>query len=518
MNLAALLDRSATTFGGRPAVGRGTGVLHDYTELRRRAAAVGHGLRSRHGLNPGDRVAIFMANDPRYVEVLLGAWWAGMVVVPVNAKLHSTELGYIIGHSGSAVCVTDTEHVDSVTSTGSPCLAVESDEYSRLLAMNAGPLVDREPDDLAWLFYTSGTTGRPKGAALTHRNLLQMALSYHADIDALDSSDVLIHAAPMSHGSGLYMVQFLAAAGCNVVPESGGFDTDEIVDLLDRWSSSSLFMAPTMIHRLVREQRLSPHLLPGLRTIVYGGGPMYVDDLHAALDAIGPRLAQIYGQGESPMTITALPKELHARGHPRAAERLRSTGYARTGVEVRVVDRGDHPVPVGELGEVVVRGDVVMSGYWDDPEATSEALRGGWLHTGDLGFLDSDGFLTLQDRSKDLIISGGSNIYPREVEEVLLQHALVAEASVVGEPDPEWGENVVAFVVTTDGSANPAPLDAWCIDNIARFKRPKHYRFVEALPKNSYGKVLKRELRTRLADEEADNAPSTDNDTAAGPR
>jgi long-chain acyl-CoA synthetase len=227
---------------------------------------------------------------------------------------------------------------------------------------------------------------------------------------------------------------------------------------------------------------------------------MYVADCKAALARFGYKLAQIYGQGESPMTITAMGKAMHAdTGHPCYEERLASVGQAFTGLEVIVADGEDRPLPAGETGEILVRGDPVMAGYWDNPAASAQTLRGAWLHTGDVGSLDEDGFLTLRDRSKDVIISGGSNIYPREVEEVLLRHPGVSEVSVVGQSDPEWGEVVVAFVVARGAAPDKAELDALCLDNIARFKRPKLYRYVEALPKNSTGKVLKTELRKLLA-------------------
>ena len=255
-----------------------------------------------------------------------------------------------------------------------------------------------------------------------------------------------------------------------------------------------------MVRRLAEHPDAGRFEHPGLKTIVYGGGPMYQADLERAQAAFGHRLAQIYGQGESPMCITALDKAMHAdTGHPRHRERLASVGTAQSVVEVMVADADDRPLPPGEPGEVLVRGDSVMRGYWQDPDATAATLRGGWLHTGDIGVLDADGFLTLRDRSKDLIISGGSNIYPREVEEVLLQHPAVAEVAVIGRPDPQWGEAVVAFVVAAPGQRCDAGLlDAHCLASIARFKRPKDYRFIEALPKNSYGKVLKTELRARL--------------------
>jgi long-chain acyl-CoA synthetase len=301
----------------------------------------------------------------------------------------------------------------------------------------------------------------------------------------------------MSHGSGFYILPHVAHAGLNVVPESGGFDPAEIYSLMQSYRGVSLFAAPTMVKRLVD--------FPGdadsgnLKTVVYGGGPMYAADCKAAQARFGYKLAQIYGQGEFPMSITAMSKAIHAAvDHPRYAQRLASVGQAFTGVEVMVADGDDRPLPVGEIGEILVRGDPCMAGYWDNPQASAETLRGGWLHTGDVGNLDEEGFLTLKDRSKDVIISGGSNIYPREVEEVLLRHPGVSEVSVVGERDPEWGETVVAFVVARGAAPDQAELDALCLNNIARFKRPKSYRYIDALPKNSTGKVLKMELRKLL--------------------
>jgi acyl-CoA synthetase (AMP-forming)/AMP-acid ligase II len=229
-----------------------------------------------------------------------------------------------------------------------------------------------------------------------------------------------------------------------------------------------------------------------LKTITYGGAPMYVADCLRAIELFGPRLYQLFGQGEAPMTITGLPQEFH-----RKKKNLETCGYARTGCEVRIVDDQDRELPPGEAGEIVTRSDCVMQGYWQNPEATAKAKRGGWLHTGDVGSLDAGGFLTIKDRSKDMIISGGANIYPREIEEVLLRHPAVAECSVVGRQHPEWGEEVVAFVVRrSDVSSND--LENLLLENIARFKRPREYRFVEALPKNNYGKVLKTELRRSL--------------------
>jgi long-chain acyl-CoA synthetase len=411
---------------------------------------------------------------------LYGIWWAGLTAVPVNARLHPREVRWIVENSGARLTLESPSQVADIAGA----------DEARLAADGHG--------ELAWLFYTSGTTGRPKGAMLSHRNLAQMTYGYFADVDAVPSSGHLLHAAPLSHGSGLYNFTHLARGAGQVLPESSAFDAAEVLDLLDHHREVSLFAAPTMVRRLA--DAASAGGARGLRTLVYGGGPMYAADLQQATQAFGHRLAQIYGQGESPMTITALSKQHHAdTRHPRHRERLASVGLPHSVVEVAVRDTDGRDLPPGEIGEVCVRGDVVMSGYWNNPEGTAAALREGWLHTGDLGAFDADGFLTLKDRSKDLIVSGGSNIYPREVEEVLLKHPAVAEASVVGRPDPEWGEAVVAFIVARGTPPPPDELDRLCLDHIARFKRPREYRFVESLPKNNYGKVVKAELRAALA-------------------
>ncbi|MBN9069854.1 MAG: AMP-binding protein, partial [Rhizobiales bacterium] len=300
-----------------------------------------------------------------------------------------------------------------------------------------------------------------------------------------------LHAAPMSHGSGLYMVPHIMRGAVNVVPESGGFDPAEIFELARHWRRTSLFAAPTMVRRMVTAAGSADPT--SFRTIVYGGGPMYIEDAIAACDVFGPCLAQIYGQGESPMTITVMDKwRVADRVREGWQERLGGVGTPFSFMDVMVVDDEGNPLPADEVGEIICRGPAVMSGYWNDPDATARALKDGWLYTGDVGTFSANGSLSLRDRSKDVIISGGTNIYPREVEEVLLTHRDIEEVSVIGRPDPEWGEVVIAYCV---GSAEPGELDRLCLERIARFKRPKAYVFVEALPKNNYGKVVKTTLR-----------------------
>jgi long-chain acyl-CoA synthetase len=338
---------------------------------------------------------------------------------------------------------------------------------------------------------------------LSHGNLAAMSQAYALEVDRVEVGHPILHAAPMSHGSGLYIMTHVMRCGINLVPESGAFEPSEIAATMNHWRNVSMFAAPTMIKRLVGS---GAAFVPGaIRTITWGGAPMYVEDTRAALAHLGPCLAQIYGQGESPMTITHLPKgEVGDANHPRWLERLASAGRAFACIETTVVDPEGRHLPPGETGEVICRGTPVMSGYWNNEAASARSLRDGWLHTGDVGAFDAEGYLVLKDRANDLIISGGSNIYPREVEEVLLEHPAVREVSVIGRSDPDWGEVVIAYVV---GEAGKSELDALCLSRIARFKRPKDYVFVDALPKSHYGKILKTELRqadaARLAGEGA---------------
>jgi len=510
MNLAAQLERTAVVHRDRPALALGGRAVCTWEGLGLAVARRAGALRERLDLRPGERVALIMSNTPAYVELLYACWQAGLVVVPVNAKLHPRELSFILEDAGARVVFVTPDvgeaaaRAAATTTNPARIIDVADRSFPGLMSAVPAPVAPVDDDDLAWLFYTSGTTGRPKGAMLTHRNLAAMAWSYFIDIDGYSPGGCLLHGAPMSHGSGLYIIPHVLQGSCQVVPESGGFDPAEILGLLEHWRGVSLFAAPTMIKRLVDVGGVRPEALANLRTIVYGGAPMHVAALEAAVERFGFRFAQLYGQGESPMTITGMRREtLEAAFRAGNRARLASAGTPQAVVEVRVVDADDRCRPAGEPGEIIVRGETVMKGYWGNPTATAEALRGGWLHTGDIGAFDEDGFLTLLDRSKDFIISGGSNIYPREVEEILLRHPGVSEVAVIGVPDEEWGESVLAFVVAAPAvPAGAGELDALCLENLARFKRPKGYRFVDRLPKNSYGKILKTELRAWARDEQ----------------
>ncbi len=506
MNIFRFLQQAAQIYPDRPAISVGQIKYLSHRELVLRCQLYAANIITQLRLVPGDHVAIILGNCREYLEIMYSCWLAGLAVVPINSKLHPREMAYILVNSQAKLCFTSTEvasRLEGIIDSNTLFLDVSTKEFKKLSASASGSVSEIYPsnyDDPAWLFYTSGTTGKPKGVVLTHQNLEALTMSYFASVDAISPEDSILQAAPMSHASGFYNFPHVYAGANNIIPETGGFNPEEILELCRSGEGISMFAAPTMVRRLVCLAKKNKPRLPGLKTIILGGGPVYVSDLLEAKRVLGPCLAQIYAQGESPMMITSLSKwHINDKKNPRYAERISSVGVPQMGVKVKVVDDMDRELPLGESGEVLVQSGAVMKGYWQNEAATKKALRNGWLHTGDIGTLDKDGFLTLHDRSKDLIISGGSNIYPREVEEVLLRHPNVLEVAVVGKKSPEWGEEVCAFIVSKSSTSQLFDeLNQLCLDNIARFKKPKHYKIIDELPKNNYGKVLKTSLRKLL--------------------
>jgi acyl-CoA synthetase (AMP-forming)/AMP-acid ligase II len=508
MNSAVLLTQAATSHPDAIAIRHGERT-YTYGEFAERAARVGSGLLDL-GLHPGDRVGVLQRNGPELLETIYGGLLAGLVVVPVNARLHPNEIAYIgadsawralvhteefnVGMAGVADAMPQQAFRISTAPTTGECA------YADLIAA-ASPLptpAERATEDPCWLFYTSGTTGRPKGVTWTHRTVYAVVLGYLADIHPMRSTDVVLHQTPLSHASGIVALACVARAAQNVIPVEPSFSPQLLFDLVQRHRVTVIsVLVPTQILRLLEDFVPHRHDLSSLRCIFYGAAPMYADQIRRALDIFGPIFVHGYGQGESPNTISYLSAADHARLHQTGDERLASVGVARTGVEIRIADGEDNPLPPGQVGEVLVRGDVVMAGYWDNEAATTEALRGGWLHTGDVGRMDDHGYLTLLDRCKDLIISGGNNVYPREVEEVLLLHPAVAECAVIGVPDDMWGESVHAIVCPhSEITVTAADLITHCAGHLAGYKKPRSVEIRgEPLPRNAYGKVLKRELR-----------------------
>ncbi|MFT4715351.1 MAG: long-chain acyl-CoA synthetase [Paracoccaceae bacterium] len=511
MNPAEWLVRTARLTPEAPALMKGETVDADYATFAGRAAGIAGALKADYGIGKGDRVAIFMSNRTEYLEAMYGIWFTGAATVPINAKLHAKEAAWIVENAGVEIAFVSKDVGAALKAVAPDCLktliVADSNEFTQMRAHSpmAAPDVIND-EELLWLFYTSGTTGKPKGVMDSAGNISAMTLAYFSDVDEVSPQDAILYAAPMSHGAGIYNFMHVIKGARHVVPDSHGFDADEILTLAPKIGNISMFAAPTMVKRLVERAKARGATGEGLKTITYAGGPMYVADIIEAVDVFGDKFVQVYGQGECPMGITSLRREFVSdRSHPNWRERLGSVGVAQSPVLVRIGDEAGVTLPNGEIGEILVAGATVMPGYWQNAEATAKTIRDGWLWTGDMGAIDDDGFITLHDRSKDMIISGGSNIYPREVEEVLLELDAVAEVAVVGRQHPEWGEVVIAFVVAAaDQQVSIADLDAHCIENIARFKRPKEYRMLKELPKNNYGKVLKTDLRQLLKIGETD--------------
>lgn len=507
MNSCIFLQKAARLRPDQPALVHGDESI-SYRDFYARALTIGGNLLAR-GLRSGDRVAFCMANSPRILETVFGCFAAGLVVVPINARLHAREIAYIVSNSGARMLVHGPEYQDGIVEYRSEfvgleqCICLETapgaSHYDELLdpASRLPAPVEVDATDPCWLFYTSGTTGRPKGATWTHRTVRVVIMNYLADVYSIQPGEVVLHAAPMSHGSGIVALPAVARAATNVVSDSRSFEPKRLfAQIQDLRVSHIAFLAPTQIIKMLEEYEPGEFDLSSLRAICYGGAPIYVEHLRNAISAFGPVFAQIYGQGEAPITITGLNAAEHARLLAAGDSRIGSAGTVRTDVEARCVDENDVEVPPGQAGEIVVRGDIVMQGYWSNPEATAETMRNGWLHTGDIGMFDENGYLFLLDRAKDMIISGGNNVYPREVEEVIVQHPAVATVVVFGIPHEYWGEAVHAVVVLESGaSATEQEIIDHCGRSMAGYKKPKSVEFRDALPVSGYGKVMRREIR-----------------------
>jgi acyl-CoA synthetase (AMP-forming)/AMP-acid ligase II len=510
MHVGHFLTRAAVRWPDRAAWLHGD-VRITFREAEARVNRLAHALAVL-GARPGDRIGMLVANSFQGLETILAPMKAGMGVVPMNVRLHPDEHEYMLNDSGARIVVYGEEFrdhlaeirprlttVDRFVCVGTPAPGdLVFDEVGRGQP-DTPPDVPIEADDLAWLFYTSGTTGRPKGAMLTHRSLLAMVDLFLLDLNPAVETDVLLHAAAITHGSGTAIFHHIARGAASAFPATRSFDPPAIFEAIQRYRVTTMFLAPTMVHMLTQSPARARYDVSSLHTIFYGGGPMYVEQQQAAVRAFGPIFVQLFGQGEAPMCCTSLPKHEHLAGDdPVTQRRLASAGRETTSIRLRIVDEDDRDVPVGQPGEIAVRGDLVMKGYWNKPEATAETLRNGWLHTGDVGHLDEDGYVYITDRKKDMIISGGSNIYPRELEEVICTHPGVYEVAVIGVPDEKWGEAVKALVVPRPGATlSEADVIEHVRRAVASYKKPQSVEFLSELPKNAYGKVLKRELRER---------------------
>ncbi|ADD45785.1 class I adenylate-forming enzyme family protein [Stackebrandtia nassauensis] len=487
MDAITLFRRSARRFGSRTALEDENGSL-SFAELGDRVERLAHGLLSL-GLRPGDRVLDLQSNQNTYVETDLACMAAGLVRVALNYRLHDTDWQRIAADCGARGIIYDPKFGDRAKSLIDALDASLSlgEEYERLIAK--APNATLETGDLVSLNYTSGTTGNPKGVRRAHSN--RLASLTNMTIDVLGGlpgpDDVYLHAGPITHTSGLFVLPFLAAGAKQLIRSS--FDETEVRDLVRAGHVTHTALVPTMIVRLL--STTDDPALRELKMLAYAGAPLPPEKIRQAHELLTPNLVQYYGLVEAIPPVTVLDAEDHRLGVTDNPDLLSSVGRAGTLIELRVIDDDGRELPPGEIGEVVTRGPHVMAGYWSAGD-TVKAVRDGWLHTGDLGRMDAQGRLWLVDRKGDMIITGGYNVYPREIETVLAEVPGVEDVAVFGVDDPEWGQRVTAAFT---GTATVEDLDAHCRARLASYKKPKEIRKLDAFPLNSTGKIDKRALR-----------------------
>ncbi len=458
------------------------------------------------GVDKGDRVGILAHNCPQYFEVF-GLGKAGRVCVPLNHRSVGRELVYLINDSEINTLIVERQFVDTVNPirhgldlvNNYICLDAAVDNmlgYEQLIGRFPPdePTTDVKPDDPCVLFYTSGTTGHPKGAIHTHKSLVAEIKVRHDDFRP---SDVALCVMPFFHVGGSAANLFPAFAAAATIVILSEFDETGVLAAIEKEKVTYVGLVPAMIIRLLEHSDLGQYDLSSLRTIMYVGAPMPLEALRKGIGYFGGIFTQLFGQTET-LNVAVLDKEEHrVEGSPKELRRLESAGCPLGEGEIRIVDERGHDVPLGEAGEIIVRSDRMMTGYWKMPEETAKTIKDGWLHMGDVGRMDEHGYIYLVDRKKDMIISGGENIYSREVEEVLYMHPAVLEAAVVGVPDEKWGESVKALVVLKEGA--PACCEEeiidFCREHLASYKKPRSVEFRESLPKTASGKIKKSEIR-----------------------
>lgn len=456
-----------------------------YKDLQKRVYQLYAALKDA-GLKKGDRIGILMSNRLEHIELDLAAAFGGFIKVPINYRLHPREVEYILGNAEPKVLIGETEYIRQIETDCKQILV--GSEYEKWLSSYepAEPKMEADEDDLFAIMYTSGTTGKPKGVMLSHRNMISGALSL-ALVCETTADDIVGHVAPLTHGSNfLSHISWLFGLTQIVFDK---FDPADFLNDVEKEKVSIIFMVPTMVNLMIQSPDFDPKKLANIKSINMAGSPIAASKLKQAIEKAGPIFIETYGQVEAPMTITVMPRyEL--------ASRLESCGAAGPFVEMKLVDDEGSEVNQGEIGEIICKGPLVMKGYWRNEKATAETIRDGWLYTGDLGWMDEKGYLHIVDRKKDVIISGGLNIYPREVEEVLNKHNGVKETSVIGMPHDKWGEAVTAYCVLNEGAlVDQEELFELCKNHLASYKKPKEIYIVKELPKSSYGKILKRELK-----------------------
>ena len=512
MTIGDLLLRNSNKFPDKLAV-VSEGFRLTFRELNRRVNRFANSLLDL-GLKKGDRIGVLVHNCYQFVEVYFAAAKTGAVFCPYNNHMKRQELKDILDYSTPRFLVVDPDFLDTTSTLRSELGSVEkyvcleksilpfAEDYEILLAQGRSeePGVKVLDDDVLSIFFTGGTTGRPKGAMRTHRHLMSDAVASVIELRVAYDERVLI-TFPMYHvACEDNIVRHSFMPNTIYIRREGGFDPVQVLDYLSKERISRCQFVPTMIHSLIQATNIDRYDLSSLRLILYAGSSMPVELLKKALTIFPCGFAQLYGQAESgPVTTVLKPEDHVLDGSEKSLARLASCGRPAVNCEIRMVDEKDNDVPIGEIGEIIVRSEAMMIGYWQMPEETARKLKNGWLHTGDLGRFDEDGYVYVVERKDDMIISGGVNIYPREIEEVLYRHPAVSEASVIGLPDEHWGEVVKAVVVPKLGArVTEAEIIDFCAKNLAGFKKPKTVDFWKELPKSPQGKILKKEIRKRF--------------------
>lgn len=509
-NLASMLVHTARLFPDRPGL-----IQADrhwtWRELDRRVTRAASALAQR-GVRPGDRVLVHSRNCNALFESQWACWRIGAVWVPTNFRLAPPEVAYLAASSRAAVHIFDTAfpaHAQAARDANPACQAEywigdeppgpEWDDLATDTQASFAPLADVDRDHPCWFFYTSGTTGRPKAGVLTHGQMAFVTANHLCDLmPGTTERDVSLVVAPLSHGAGIHAVTQVAKGCASVLLSTDRLDCEEAWQLVERHRVSNMFTVPTLLTMLTRHEAVDGYDHSSLRHVIYAGAPMYRADQQHALRKLGKVLVQYYGLGEVTGNITVLPPHLHSveddPGFP-----LGSCGLPRTGMEIAILDDTGNRLSDGETGEICVRGPAVFLGYFEDQEANAKAFKSGWFHTGDLGHVDRRGFLYITGRASDMYISGGSNVYPREIEETLLTHPAIAEACVVGMPHDKWGECGIAVVVLEEGARLDAAAVLQHLDGkLSRYKLPARVLFWPSLPKSGYGKVTKADVKRQL--------------------
>ncbi|WP_458792280.1 acyl-CoA synthetase [Yoonia sp. MH D7] len=508
-NLAFHLTRNALRLGDELALVWGD-QQWTWAQMDARVNALASGMKDKFGVTKGDRILIQSQNCNQMFESMLACFRLGAVWVPANFRQTPEEVSWLAQSSGAVgmICGAEfPEHADACDTPnrkftiliGDP--AQDDTDFDTLVTTHIGQTVPNAPvsrDDPCWFFFTSGTTGRPKASVLTHGQMAFVLLNHLNDLmPGTTHTSRSLCLAPLSHGAGVHQMTQVAAGAATVLFPTGRFDPDVAWKLVADYKIDNMFTVPTIVKMLVEHDSVQRYDISSLKHMIYAGAPMYRADQKYAISVLGKVLVQYFGLGEVTGAITVLPVVEHFEDD--ADMRLGTCGYPRTGIEISIQDNAGTELPNGQQGEICVIGPAVFAGYYNNPEANAKAFRNGWFRTGDLGYLDSDGYLFITGRESDMYISGGSNIYPREIEEKILTHDAISETAVLGVPDPVWGEvGIAVCVLRPDAQAAPEALLAWLKPKISSYKMPKQFIILEEMPKSAYGKITKKIIKETL--------------------